>query len=183
MASRAFRESMPPHLDFRLLDSRTVREKVFVVLRHWVCSTCVATAALGNEFTGNSEGCGKIQKIEKCSKNFTANQTYYGIQLSDWQTCLLGKSMVKTLPVNSRTTWDLGSILGLKRSSREENGYSLQYSCLENSMDWGALWATVHGVTKSWTQLSDWHFHYFHFIAYFSCSRSCDNSQVSWVAY
>ena len=31
----------------------------------------------------------------------------------------------------------------------------IQYSCLENSTDRGAWWATVHGVTKSWTQLSD----------------------------
>ena len=37
----------------------------------------------------------------------------------------------------------------------EENGNPLQYSCLENSMDGGAWWATVHGVTKSWTQLSN----------------------------
>ena len=36
-----------------------------------------------------------------------------------------------------------------------ENGNLLQYSCLENSMDGGAWWATVHGVTKSWTQLSE----------------------------
>ena len=33
--------------------------------------------------------------------------------------------------------------------------YPLQYSCLENSMDGGAWWATVHGVTKSWKRLSD----------------------------
>ena len=37
----------------------------------------------------------------------------------------------------------------------EGNGNPLQYSCLENSMDGGAWWATVHGVTKSRTQLSD----------------------------
>ena len=33
----------------------------------------------------------------------------------------------------------------------EGNGNSLQYSCLENSRDWGAWWATVYGVTQSWT--------------------------------
>ena len=38
----------------------------------------------------------------------------------------------------------------------EENGNPLQYSCLENSVDGGAWWATVHGVAKSRTQLSDW---------------------------
>ena len=41
------------------------------------------------------------------------------------------------------------------RSPREGNGNPLQYSCLENPVDRGAWWVTVHGVTKSWTQLSD----------------------------
>ena len=48
---------------------------------------------------------------------------------------------------------DLGSILGLGRSLAEKNNYPLQYSGLENSMH-----CTVHGVTKSQTQLSDFHF-------------------------
>ena len=46
---------------------------------------------------------------------------------------------------------DPGSIPVLKRSPGEGNGYPLQYSCLENSMDRGAWQATVHGVAKSWT--------------------------------
>ena len=50
---------------------------------------------------------------------------------------------------------DLGSIPGLGRSPGEGNGNPLQYSCLENPMDRGAWWATVHGVTKSQTRLSD----------------------------
>ena len=50
---------------------------------------------------------------------------------------------------------DLGLIPGLGRSPREGNGYLLQYSCLENSIEKGAWWATVHGVAKSWIQLSD----------------------------
>ena len=41
-----------------------------------------------------------------------------------------------------------------ERSPEEENGNPLQYSCLENSMDRGAWWATVHGVAKSRTRLS-----------------------------
>ena len=40
----------------------------------------------------------------------------------------------------------------------EGNGTPLQYSCLENPMDGGAWWAAVHGVTESWTQLSDFTF-------------------------
>ena len=46
--------------------------------------------------------------------------------------------------------------------SGEGNGIPLQYSCLENPMDGGTLWAPAHGVTKSWTQLSDFRFT-FHF--------------------
>ena len=50
---------------------------------------------------------------------------------------------------------DLGSIPGLGKSPGEGNGNPLQYSCLENPMDGGAWWATVHGVAKSQTRLSD----------------------------
>ena len=46
----------------------------------------------------------------------------------------------------------------------EGNGTPLQYSCLENPVDGGALWAAVHGVDKSWTRLSDFTFT-FHFHA------------------
>ena len=49
----------------------------------------------------------------------------------------------------------LGLIPGLGRSPREGNGYPLQYSGLENSLD-----CIVYGVAKSWTQLSDFHFHF-----------------------
>ena len=50
---------------------------------------------------------------------------------------------------------DPGSIPGSGRSPGEGNGNLLQYSCLENPMDGGAWLATVHGVTKSWTRLSN----------------------------
>ena len=46
----------------------------------------------------------------------------------------------------------------------EGNGTPVQYSCLENPMDGGDLWATVHGIAESWTQLSDFTFS-FHFHA------------------
>ena len=52
---------------------------------------------------------------------------------------------------------DLGLIPGLGRSPGEGNGYTLQYCGLENSMD---LYCIVHVVAKSWTQLSDFHFHF-----------------------
>ena len=50
---------------------------------------------------------------------------------------------------------DPALILGLGRSPGEGNGNPLQYSCLENPIDRGAWRATVHGLTKSWTWLSD----------------------------
>ena len=49
---------------------------------------------------------------------------------------------------SARNAGDLGSIPGLGRSPGEGNGSPLQYSCLENSMDGGAWWATVHGVAE-----------------------------------
>ena len=50
---------------------------------------------------------------------------------------------------------DLGLIPGLGRYPGEGNGNPLQYSCLENPMDGEAWWATVHGVAKNQTQLSE----------------------------
>ena len=50
---------------------------------------------------------------------------------------------------------DLGSIPGSGRSPGEGNDNPLQFSCLENSVDKGVWWATVHRVTKSHTWLSD----------------------------
>ena len=59
-----------------------------------------------------------------------------------------GGSVVKNPPANAR---DMGLIPELGRSPGGENGNSLQDSCLENSMDREAWWATVHGVAKSQT--------------------------------
>jgi len=50
---------------------------------------------------------------------------------------------------------DLGSIPGSGKSPGEGNGNPLQYSYLENPMDRTAWWATIHGVAKSQTELSD----------------------------
>ena len=63
-----------------------------------------------------------------------------------------GGSMVKNSPTSAR---DVGSIPGSGRSPGGGNGNPLPYSCLENSMDRGAWRATVYGVTKSQTQLSN----------------------------
>ena len=57
--------------------------------------------------------------------------------------------VVKNPPANSEDNGDTGLIPGSGRSSGGANGNPLQYSCLENRMDRGAWWATVHGVAES----------------------------------
>ena len=61
--------------------------------------------------------------------------------------------MVKNPPASSGDVRDESSVPGLGRSPEEGNGNPLQYSCLENSMDRGGWWATVHRVAKSQTVL------------------------------
>ena len=62
--------------------------------------------------------------------------------------------MVKNPPAKAGDARDVGSIPGLGRSPGGGNGNPFQYSCLENSMDRGVWWATVHEATKSQTRLS-----------------------------
>ena len=62
---------------------------------------------------------------------------------------------VKNLSANAGDARDTGLILGLGRSPGEGHGNPLQYACLENPMDRGAWWATVHMVAKSQTGLSN----------------------------
>ena len=56
--------------------------------------------------------------------------------------------VVKNPPANARDAKDAGSVSGLGRYPAIGKGNPLQYSCLENFMDRGALWATVHGVAR-----------------------------------
>ena len=62
--------------------------------------------------------------------------------------------MVKNPLANAGDAGDKGSIPALGRSPGGGHGKPLQCSCLENLMDRGAWWATVHGVAKSWTRLT-----------------------------
>ena len=66
---------------------------------------------------------------------------------------LSGNSVVKNPPANAADAGDVTPGLG---RSTGENANLLQYSCLENPMDRGALRATVHGVTNSQTRPSTW---------------------------
>ena len=70
---------------------------------------------------------------------------------------------------------DQSSIPGLGRSPEEENGNPLQYSCLENPMDRGASWASVHRVAKSQTWLRDFTFTFFH-----EYTKSMKNQTLRW---
>ena len=64
-------------------------------------------------------------------------------------------SVGKESVCNARDVGDAGLILRSGRSPEIGNGNPLQYFCLGNHMDRGAWWATVLGVTKSWTGLSN----------------------------
>ena len=61
--------------------------------------------------------------------------------------------VVKNLPANAGDGRDVGLTPGSGRSAGGRHGNPLQYSCQENPMDRGAWWATVHGISKSQTQL------------------------------
>ena len=99
------------------------------------------------------------------------------MRVSDHLTCLLrnlyaGQEATLELDMEQQTGSKLGKervkavfclpayLTYMQSPSGEGNGIPLQYSCLENPVDGGAWWTTVHGVTKSQTQLSDSHFHF-----------------------
>jgi len=62
--------------------------------------------------------------------------------------------LVKNLPANAGDVRDAGLIPGMKRSPGGGHGNPLQYSCLENPMDRGAWWATVHGSQRGMTEVT-----------------------------
>ena len=110
----------------------------------------------------------------------------------DWATSLSlsGGSEVKASACN---VGDLGSVPRSGRSPGEGSGNPLQYSCLENPMDGGAWWATVHGVTKSWTRLRTERLRFLSFFSWldqcpckkkyqraFSLSSTCKHTQRRW---
>ena len=83
-----------------------------------------------------------------------------------------GSTVVKKSPANVGDAREGCLVPGLGRSPGVENGNPIKYSCLENPRDRGTCQATVHGVTKSWTQLSD--------IGIFSPYTSLDSYSQNW---
>ena len=79
--------------------------------------------------------------------------------IQDWATKthvgFPGGAVVKNPPASTGDIRDTGSIPGSWRSPGEGNGYRLHYFCVGTPIDIGTWQATVHGVTKSWTQLSN----------------------------
>ena len=94
----------------------------------------------------------------------TFNLNYHKIHLMEilvtlWRLSPLVNELCRGLSdkesaCNAGDAGDTGSIPGLGISPGEGNNNLLQLSCLKNPMDRGAWWATVHGVTKSWTPVS-----------------------------
>ena len=109
----------------------------------WTCSPRDAAHAL--PFTPELEAW-----IESCDKNL---QVVFLKVFCIYIRGLPDGSVVKNPLANAG---DASSIPGSGRCPRVGNVHPLQYSCLGNPMDRGDWRATAHGVTKSWTQLSDW---------------------------
>ena len=94
-----------------------------------------------------------------CSENQTA--AWKRMKLQHSLTAYMGFPGSSDGKASAYNAGDPGSIPGSERSPGEGNGNPLQYSCLENPMDWGAWEATAHGVAKSQTLLSDFTFKYY----------------------
>ena len=95
------------------------------------------------------------QSLTRVGAHTGASEGIAELEASRGKKGFLGGSVIKNPAANAA---DTGSVPGLGRFPGRGNGNPLQYSCLENSMDrqkspWTVWQATVHGVTKSWTQL------------------------------
>ena len=101
----------------------------------------VQTSALPGDHTQGASG-GEQCPFPKCW------DTAISLDLNLWPLRLPGAGQSVFTDPRGKFAQDFG----------EANGYPLQYSCLENAMDGEAWWATVHGVSKSQTQLSNFIF-------------------------
>ena len=126
-----------------------VRSHFIYALVSWWTLGCFFFFAIMNNAAGNSHGQIFVWTYVLISLGYvfqSGNTRSYGTSRAS-----LVAQMIKNLPLIQETR-----VLSLdqKDSPGERNGYPLQYSCLENSMDGGVWWATVYGIAKSWTPLS-----------------------------
>ena len=98
-----------------------------------------------------------LKKVELSSHENTW-ENLKCILLSERRASLLAQR-VKNPLASEGDRRDMGSVPGSGRSPGGGHGNLLKYACLENPMNRGAWWTTVHGVAKSWTRLSDQHTH------------------------
>ena len=78
-------------------------------------------------------------------------RTFFSIMVYHWILSIGASQMapvVKNLPARAGDVRDVGSVPGSGRFPEEGHGNPLQYSCVENSLDRGAWWATVHGAAR-----------------------------------
>ena len=131
-------------------------------------SSVLAWRILGTRELGGLPSTGSHRVGHDWSNLAAAANYYYYCYLASQVAQVKNSFQVKNPLVSAGATEDSGWIPGSGRSPEEGNGNRLQCSFLENSMAREAWWATVHGVTKSWTQVSNWgHTQYcycFHFI-------------------
>ena len=101
-------------------------------------------------------GCGRLNRPGLVGKKRLINKISRGAHhISCEEPCTAGGYPDgSTSKESTCNAGDPGLKPGLGRFPGEGNGNPLQYSCLENSMDRGAQWATIHGVAKSWARLS-----------------------------
>ena len=94
--------------------------------------------------------------IQYTHESWQKRRHFCQIHVLDLHAAFPGGSVVKNPPTNAGHAGDMGLTHGLGRSPGEENSNPFQCSWLEISMDRGAWRATIHGVSKNWTWLSDW---------------------------
>ena len=103
----------------------------------------------------NPKGYGEVEEASPTILIYFPRLLISGFQVSKTHFIPLLPLVDQMVKESACNAGDPGLILGLERSPGEGDGYPLQYSCPENSMDRGAWWPTVLGVAKSQTRLSD----------------------------